>query len=241
MKRQKGATLIIVMILLIIITGIGTLAIRESLTSLNIATNSQATQLMLQNSDAALFQIENLPESDLALQWTKRGIFGLIQGNNNKGNELIFCFRGDQSDFFDQNKASISKLDASGKFNNSSLGSDGYCKVGKPENYFTSGRQAVMTQISLTYPNTESNDIFGNMIGGTAIETLGLPNRERVIINAVSIMPTLSTASNVEINDCLSQHLNNSQTSNITSCLADLNVPFTTFVAEYVIGPTFTS
>ena len=53
--KQEGATLIVVLILLVIITMIGTLAIRSSLTTLNIATNSQAQQLLVQNSDSAIF------------------------------------------------------------------------------------------------------------------------------------------------------------------------------------------
>ncbi|MGB9040137.1 MAG: PilX N-terminal domain-containing pilus assembly protein, partial [Acinetobacter calcoaceticus] len=46
MKVQKGSTLIVVLILLLVITVIGTLAVRQSLTSLYIATNSQAQQLL---------------------------------------------------------------------------------------------------------------------------------------------------------------------------------------------------
>ena len=47
------ATLIVVMILLLAITIIGTMAIRQGLVSLGVATNSQAQQLLMQNSDAA--------------------------------------------------------------------------------------------------------------------------------------------------------------------------------------------
>lgn len=58
-KNQTGATLIVVLVLLLVITIIGTLAIRQSLMSLNIVTNSQAQQLLVQNSDAALFNVED--------------------------------------------------------------------------------------------------------------------------------------------------------------------------------------
>ena len=39
---QRGATLIVVLVMLILLTLVGTWAIRGSLTSLNIATNTQA-------------------------------------------------------------------------------------------------------------------------------------------------------------------------------------------------------
>ena len=54
MKRvsiQRGATLIVVLIMLVLLTLVGTWAIRGSLTSLNIATNSQIGQLLLQTGD----------------------------------------------------------------------------------------------------------------------------------------------------------------------------------------------
>lgn len=54
-NKQRGATLIVVLFLLLAIIVLGTLAVRQSLVSLNIATNSQAQQLLLQNSDAAFF------------------------------------------------------------------------------------------------------------------------------------------------------------------------------------------
>lgn len=57
MKVQKGSTLIVVLILLLVITVIGTLAVRQSLTSLNIATNSQAQQLLMQSSDSVLYRL----------------------------------------------------------------------------------------------------------------------------------------------------------------------------------------
>lgn len=54
-NHQQGVTLIVVMLLLVAITVIATIAVRQSLVTLNIATNSQAEQLMLQNADAAFY------------------------------------------------------------------------------------------------------------------------------------------------------------------------------------------
>ena len=56
-KNQVGATLIIVLLLLVAITLIGSLAIRSSVLSLKVSTMSQAQQVLPQNSDAALFKI----------------------------------------------------------------------------------------------------------------------------------------------------------------------------------------
>ena len=50
-RQQRGATLIVVLIMLLVITLVGVLAIRVAMTSLNIATNSQISQLLLQTGD----------------------------------------------------------------------------------------------------------------------------------------------------------------------------------------------
>ncbi|QOW43161.1 hypothetical protein G0027_10035 [Acinetobacter indicus] len=58
-NNQTGATLIIVLLILVAITVIGSLAVRSSILALKVATVGQAQQLMIQNSDAALFNVEN--------------------------------------------------------------------------------------------------------------------------------------------------------------------------------------
>ncbi|WP_432209005.1 pilus assembly PilX family protein, partial [Acinetobacter variabilis] len=64
---QRGATLIVVLVMLILLTLVGTWAIRGSLTSLNIATNTQAQALLQQASDAIFFSLENQTSDDFAL------------------------------------------------------------------------------------------------------------------------------------------------------------------------------
>lgn len=54
--KQGGSALIVVLIFLVAIMVIGTIAIRKGLINLNIATNSQVQQLILQNSDASFFK-----------------------------------------------------------------------------------------------------------------------------------------------------------------------------------------
>ena len=58
-KAQTGAVLIVVLVMLILLTIAGTWAIRSGLISLNIATNSQAQSLLMQNSDSVFFTLEN--------------------------------------------------------------------------------------------------------------------------------------------------------------------------------------
>ena len=102
---------------------IGTLAIRSSLTALNIATNSQAQQLLVQNSDSAIFNVEDpdLIERNTAYD----GLFGLVKSDANKGKELVFCYRGTASTFYDFSRVSFMQW-VSGTDPNNSVNRTGF-------------------------------------------------------------------------------------------------------------------
>lgn len=239
-RKEKGATLIIVLMLLLAITIIGTLAIRQSLVSLNIATNNQATQLMLQSSDAAIFNVED--SNNLARSLARDGMFGYIKTDSHKGKELVFCFRGSQSQFFNLSQASLIYLnDARNGVVDNSIGTAGYCQSGSTAgNFFTSNRRAVMTQVSISFvANATGSKPFDDSIRGTDDE-VPIEKREKVIVYAISLMPTISTASTANIDSCLRRLSNTANTSlSITSCLTTQQVPFTTHVTEYTLGQEF--
>ncbi|OTG96325.1 pilus assembly PilX family protein [Acinetobacter sp. ANC 3832] len=254
-KSQAGATLIVVLIFLVAMTIIGTLAIRQSMVSLSIATNSQVQQLLTQSSDAALFKSEN--PADLAYSLSPAGLFGYINNANDKNKELVFCFRGDQTQFFSIRQASLMQWkEGSPSLTNNSLGIRGYCDSSpQSTNWFTSGRKAVLTQISVKFPTDSSLDNpFFDRVRGSDSQKGQIEEAKRVKIFAVSIMPSLSKASRSDINDCLkgkmsqvtppddkdTSTLTPDQKIDITACLTNLNVPFTTQVSEYTITQDFT-
>lgn len=237
LNRQKGATLIVVLILLVALTVIGTLAIRQSLVSLNIATNGQAQQLLIQNSDSATFNVEN--PNNLIRSLARDGMFGFIKGSTNKGKELIFCYRGDQSQFFNLSRASLI-YEQIGSIVNNSLGVSGYCQLGS-QNFFTSNRRAVLTQVSVSFVEGGNVKPFQFYIRGTDPEKAKIEQTERVVVNTVSLIPSLSTATDEEINTCLSTRLSNTDipAHSIATCLSSFNVPFTVHVTEYTLGQAF--
>ena len=251
-SSQRGATLIVVMIMLLVITIIGTLAVKQGLIALNIATNSQAQQLLMQNSDAAFFNVER--EANLIQGLSSSGMFGYINGAVNKDKELVFCFRGQESNFFDIGQASLmvwepAKLTPT----SNTLGTAGYCSVAATTgNFFTSGRRAVMTQVAVKFSSQSDNDPFFGMQYGTDEKGVKFEKNKPVKVFAVSIMPTLTTAKATDIDACLNSHMNEitipSGTTvpagsefrkNVTDCLAGLNIPFTSQVTEYMIAQDF--
>lgn len=256
-SSQRGATLIVVMIMLVVITIIGTLAIKQGLISLNIATNSQAQQLLMQNSDAAFFNVER--EGNLIQSLTASGMFGYINGAVNKDKEMVFCFRGAEANFFDINRASLMVWESSKPTpTNDALGTDGYCSVAATTgNFFTSGRRAVMTQVSVKFSTQFDNDPFYGMQYGTDEKGVKFEKNKPVKVFAVSIMPTLTKKSASAIDACLNSHMSEVTipsgitpskdkdadgvmvVDSVTDCLSRLNVPFTTQVTEYMIAQDF--
>ena len=235
-KYSKGSTLIVVLIVILALTIIGTLAIRQSLVSLNIATHGQAQQLLMQNSDAAIFNIED--SKNLIRGLARDGMFGAIKGTTNKGKELVFCFKGSREEFFNLSQASIIYVQG-GTVNNSSIGPNGYCRSGANNtNFFTSNRRVVLTQISVSYVDGITEP-FQNAVRGTDEELAKIDKTDRVIVHAISLIPTLSSASTQEIDQCLNGHLSNDRNNGISNCLTSLNVPFTAHINEYTLGQAF--
>lgn len=249
--KQEGATLIVVLILLVIITVIGTLAIRSSLTALNIATSSQAQQLLVQNSDSAIFNVEDpdLIERNTAYD----GLFGLVKSDANKGKELVFCYKGTATEFYDFSRASFMQWVSGTAPNNSELGIDGYCKMDSSNNFFTSGRKAVMTQVSIKVNTDASSNLdraFEHMQRGTDAESAKIDKSEKILVTATSIVPSMSTANDTDINNCFSTHMNQvvipsdvtpatGMNKSVSQCLQDLGVPVNTQIAEYNLTQAF--
>jgi Tfp pilus assembly protein PilX len=211
MKRrsQRGATLIVVLVILLLIMIIGTLAIRQSLVSLNIATNSQAQQLMLESSDAAIVKVED--PIFFNFNRTGNGIFGYALDKSRKGKEIVFCFKGTQSNFFDNSQVSLMQWqDGATSPTGTAYGTAGYCSVSSSTNNYASGRQAVMTQVTVQAPDeSETSSPFVNAVIGTDTLVAKLDDNQVILVHAISFMPTLSPASSTDINNCLSQKMSN--------------------------------
>ncbi|AZN67971.1 pilus assembly protein PilX [Acinetobacter haemolyticus] len=247
-KNQVGATLVVVLIFLVAITIIGTIAIRQSVVGLKIATNSQVQQLQLQNSDASFFTTE-LPQN-LREGFSGIGMFGFIEQPQDREKELVFCYRADNTKFFDLRRASLMQWrDGQVEPTENVLGVDGYCDVESTDtssNWFTSGRRVVMTQVAVKFSANNAGMPFADRVSGVDNETSKIENAKPVKVFAVSLMPSLSRASAAQINTCLRQRMNertvpegttagssDKAQQDVTTCLAALNVPFKTYVSEY--------
>ena len=221
MKQQKGATLITVLVILIVITLLGTIAVKMGIVGLKIATNSQVNALLLENSDSALFNIENPDEVERQLALD--GMFAYFNSSANTNDELVFCYRASENSFFKLSKASAITEDGS----TTKIGVDGFCKA----NQFAMGRSAVLSQVYLTKSSTVSAP-FGSVPKGTSIGQSNVPATSNNIgATVISVLPSFAGASSTEIEACFKQ-----RASAVGACFEGLNIPYNMQHSDYVVG-----
>ncbi|MGC3819033.1 PilX N-terminal domain-containing pilus assembly protein [Acinetobacter sp. G11] len=255
--HQRGVTLVVVLMMLLVITIVGVLAIRTAMTSLNIATNSQIGQLLLQTSDAPTnFFLNRTSYKNLT---SIMGVVGKAVNDQTdplrQGREYIFCYRptstiqtGSILDVTvlippaatagDNTKATVDTTESN---------RSGFCDLEKD---FGSSREAVVTQVAVKYiaetnldaapgsdldrgtdASKDSNVQQGKVEGRVRItSTAILPNysRERISIVQADCIGNASAVG--YINDNIDVGLRTKKT--MAQCLTDYGIPVNTQVQE---------
>ena len=221
MKQQKGATLITVLVILIVITLLGTIAVKMGIVGLKIATNSQVNALLLENSDSALFNIEN--PAEVERQLALDGMFAYFNSSANANDELVFCYRASENSFFKLSKASAITEDGS----TTKIGVDGFCKA----NQFAMGRSAVLSQVYLTKSSTASAP-FSSVPKGTRLGQSNVPaTTNNIGATVISVLPSFAGATTTQIENCFKQ-----RASAVGACFDGLGIPYNMQHSDYVVG-----
>lgn len=235
---QSGAVLIVVLVMLVLLTLVGTWAIRGSITSLKIATNAHAQALLKQTSDSVFFTLENKTDDELVFTNMRigDGMLNYTLRPENKGKELVFCIRGETVDnFVGSRLASVVYWEGS-TIKNTEMGKNGFCQVSRLTD-FLSGRNAVMTQVTVRAASNDRD--WEHMMEGDDKETSKSTGIQKVTITATSLIPKLSDSSSSDINGCLTNYTSFkdevSKKQTVTDCLANSNVPYSTQEMEYTM------
>ena len=237
-NTQSGAVLIVVLIMLVLLTLVGTWAIRGSITSLKIATNAQAQALLKQTSDSVFFTLENKTDDALTLAKMRGGdgMLGYVMRPENKGKELVFCIRGSVTDNFSGGRIASVVYWQGSTIKNTDAGKNGFCQKSRITD-FLSGRNAVMTQVTVRAASNDRD--WEHMMEGDDKETSKSTGIQKVTITATSLIPKLSDSSSSDINGCLTNYTSFedevSKKQTVTDCLADSNVPYSTQEMEYTM------
>lgn len=199
-STEQGATLIVVLLFLILITLAGAIAVRQSNTDLKLATSDQINTVLLQSSDSANQKLEMMVNSSPTSTAYKdvvssAGVFGhFILDDNNKDHEFIYCFNPRTIKYL--TKFATVKTPptagppatAGGYWNSLNNGVCNYNTAGD----YTSARQTVMTQMSVSITPPDPNaERFSHVVLGKEIEDR-TSKKFKFDIRASSALPAYS-------------------------------------------------
>lgn len=236
MQRQRGSALISVMIILLLTTVLGVIAVRQGSTNLNLAMNASVQSLLVQSSDVGLDKLES---SNIAGSASGAGPLGYLRLSGNEGKEYVFCYRPtNPSNNIYNIKDDVILLPDTGIEGDP----DGFCNT--EESDYSSGRKVVMSQMALVRPQDAAvAEPFQYFEKGTDSETVKRPEQQRFRAYITSIAPTLSRADKIELNKCFELANDDSTVASrpadiesISSCFFRLGVPSNTQVQDYVLG-----
>lgn len=260
--QQQGATLIVVLFVLLLITIVGIMAIRTAITSLNIATNSQIGQLLVQTGDTPTNQFlnvgsyETLMAADLVIGAAR------LEHQTAPGKEYIFCYKPTSNQQIaatmdatvlippDANAA----WDTKATIDSTQTSRNGFCNL---EQDFGSAREAVVTQVAVRIPTDADKSLEAGALletgGDLSLNSVAQNSKApvtRVRITTTSILPNYASAdlatvqqdciggaSSVGyINDALDQEVaGTTGKRTVADCLTSYGIPVNVQVQEIIL------
>ena len=240
LNKQKGSTIIVVLLMLLLLTIVGVMAIRTSMTTLNIATNAQVGQLASQTADTPINQMFL---EDLNKQVNLSSILGkaLKDADTEPGKEYVFCYKPKENKRFGV-VTSMAVIKSTGTGISLVEGStDNFCNLTTD---FGSARKGVVTQVSIKI-HMDTSDLPPlallarniNVSGGQNIPQ-GVTEQKRLRMTTVAVMPVY--AKNLaSAQACLKNNINDDSDSETAGqkttaqCLVDLGIPVNSQVQEF--------
>lgn len=210
-KAQRGAAIVVVMLILLVVTVLGITAVRMGLTSLTIATNSQVSALLFQSADSGVVAFERRVIAGLSEAAKPTGVIG--PALNNPGFEVMYC---------------VTKADAL---------RPGRCDAASADDY-SSARDVALNQISVEVPAAADGSPMKSLVLGTDPDRAGIPTY-KVKVHSTAMVPVFGAADSDELNDCLAMPNDDVDAPadvTVTDCLTDAGAVFTTMVQEYDYG-----
>lgn len=196
MKHEQGATMIIVLVVLLLVAIAGTIALRSGVFGMRLSTNSQVAKLLSNNSDSALTKFEDMKPLDIQVNFALGGTYNYLLDPATADDELVFCYDAEERDTFNMNQAAVIK------FSGTPERTPNFCDA----TTFSSDRGVVITQIHMR-KNTADDKVGEGYTTSTGIASV--EKRINISTSAISVMPAFSNEDQTtgtqiaEINRCL--------------------------------------
>lgn len=214
-KKQRGAALIAVLVILVIITLLGVTAMRMGITSLALATNSQVVQVLFQSADLGTSSAINTFNEDPELALAA-GLFGGTSGSN--------C---------------LTPI-ATAQFTNFSSGN---CDATSDASYL-SQRKVTLTQVNYRVLPIAALDASNAQkdLSDNDGSSENLAEGYDLQLYSSAVIPSFGSAEPSDINTCLAKapdDTDDKTVNTITDCLTNTGSVFTTHASEYKIKRNF--
>lgn len=237
--RQQGFALIVVVVLLLVISVLGVIALKRSSTDLQTATAAQIAKLTFQANNIAFSKLEEENRADIqAGRMGRRDtLLGYMArpGEQYVGAEVVLCLRKDADKLFDLNN--ITEKNAQGAVL-ASTSDRGFCDADNKSHYVSEGR--IMTQMTFrkAAEQSENQAFAGEAVGTSSNDFVSTADAVESLCSyfdahTVSLLPSYSTARIDQVNACLKLPVDD-----IDVCLTQLGVPHNIQVQTYRGQPT---
>lgn len=256
LKNQKGVTLITTLIIMLLVSVVGTLAVRYALTGLKVSTNSQVQQLLIQSADNPFFIIRNTsPEQLRKLD----NVVGLALSNGFVDREYVFCYRPKAQKNFApiSNVAQISQYTSTGTLISSDEmrliqgNKNSFCQLSSD---FGSARDAVVTQVAISLIASEVDQVEkgqylpeGTNVSGASHLGAVTTGTQRFRVTTTAMLPSYSNADLDDVqDDCLSpskprlnDNFDNRDLKTVADCVSKYGIAVETQVQEFTLSTDF--
>lgn len=225
---QQGATLIVVMLVLLLIMVAGAMAVRQSRTDLQVATSDQINTVLLQTADNANQKLEQVINGDSTseayrnLVENSSGFVGYFYGRDDRANdEVVYCQTGQGQNYL---VSSATVRRGSGTVYN-----NGYCANGSTLRY-TSSRDTMVGQVSILPAEitNEDSEVLGSYNTGQDISGVASKSMKFDIYSTAAIP---AYGNNGDVTGCFNNRSSKPDTSSstrtVSECLEDIGVPQT--------------
>lgn len=221
LSQQAGATLIAVLLMLLLITVAGAIAVRQSRTDLQVATSDQINTVLLQTADNANQKLEAVINGNTNttayhnLLESPEGFIGYFYKDESDKNdhEVIYCQTGEELDYL--------IASATVRVGTGTMYNDGYCTNGSDTRY-TSSRNVMVGQVGISPVDTSSEENQKPLQSYTVGEDInrGTSKNKQFNIRSNAAIPAFGNTG--DANACFSGGV-----TNVSECLKNQGVPQT--------------
>lgn len=235
MRHEKGAAMIIVLVVLLLVAIAGAIAMRSGIFGSRLSLNSQISGLLRGNSDSALAKFEDMPRDEVMAAFAVGGVYDRLLQPAHATDELVFCYNASKPDTFAIANAQTITDPTNPSANHSAAK---FCK----KDSYSSGRQTDITQIHLKRNNDTSSIPEGFTISATMPS---VDNRINVSLVSISVMPkSASQDVSNELDGCFAKSAFDKEDGSIdtiSECLSDNNIPHEVQRTDYESGNKVTA